>query len=280
MSIESINKIDNQAKLKVKLIAYTPNPDKVVATAAKLCYSSTDIETLQDSLTDDKVEKFLNMLMNINHQSPIEHVSFTFAVEGISRALTHQLVRHRIASYSQKSQRYVREGQFQYIIPKEIENNKDAKELYIYSMEDIQDTYDRIVALLLTQYADEYLKQNNIVIDDKEYSIDNFKVSKFQELNKKEYNKAEKKAIENARYILPNACETKIIITMNARTLLHYFNERCCVRTQDEHREMAFAMLKEVKQVAPLIFKNAGAKCVKNKICPEGNMSCGMFPTK
>ena len=99
--------------MNVKLLAHTPNPQEVIATAAKLCYSSSDIDSLQEGLTDEKVESFLNMLMDLGHESPLEHVTFTFGIEGISRVSTNQLVRHRIASYSQKSQRYVNETQFE-----------------------------------------------------------------------------------------------------------------------------------------------------------------------
>ena len=99
--------------LKVKLLQYTPEPEKTIAAAAKLCYSPVGVDDILENLTDEGAEKFLNMLMSYGHMSPIEHVSFTFAVEGVSRSLTHQLVRHRIASYSQQSQRYVKLDQFE-----------------------------------------------------------------------------------------------------------------------------------------------------------------------
>lgn len=103
--------------MKVTLIAHTPEPEKVIAAAAKLCYSASDINTLMNGLTPEKVESFLEMLTNMGHESPIEHISFTFGIEGISRACSHQLVRHRLASYSQKSQRYVNEDGFEYVVP-------------------------------------------------------------------------------------------------------------------------------------------------------------------
>ena len=102
--------------LKVKLIQYTKEAEKTIAAAAKLCYSAVGVDDIVSNLNEENVEKFLNMLMSYGHQSPIEHVSFTFAVEGVSRSLTHQLVRHRIASYSQQSQRYVKLNQFEYIV--------------------------------------------------------------------------------------------------------------------------------------------------------------------
>ena len=130
--------------LKVKLIEYTPNPEKVIAAAAKLCYSAVGVDDIRKNLDDEGAKKFLNMLMSYGHESPIEHVSFTFAVEGVSRSLTHQLVRHRIASYSQQSQRYVKLKQFEYIIPPEIEKDADARKIFINAMENSQKAYDEL----------------------------------------------------------------------------------------------------------------------------------------
>ena len=111
---------------KVFLLAYTPNPERTVAEAAKLCYSSSNIEDLNDSLTDEKAAAFVEMLSEIGHESPIEHASFTFGIEGVSRSLLAQITRHRIASYSVKSQRYVREGSFGYVTPPEIAADPEA----------------------------------------------------------------------------------------------------------------------------------------------------------
>lgn len=242
------------AKLKVKLLRYTPEPEKLVASAAKLCYSRVGIDKIEEKLDDEKVSKFLDMLMGLGHESPIEHVSFTFAIEGISRVLTHQLVRHRIASYSQQSQRYVKLEQFEYIIPPEIESVKEAKEIYIRAMEEDQRYYNEISSILFNKHYQDYLAQG-------------IKEEKAKRL-------AEKKAIEDARYVFPNACETKIVVTMNARSLYNFFIHRCCNRAQWEIREMATEMLKLVKKVAPTLFKFAGPRCL-NGPCPEGNMSCG-----
>ena len=240
--------------MKVTVITHTPEPEKVIASAAKLCYSSSDIESLMNGLTTEKVDTFIKKLTDLGHQSPLEHCSFTFGIEGISRSLTHQLVRHRIASYSQKSQRYVAEGQFEYIIPPEIESVPEAKELFIKAMECDQMVYDNLV---------EILKQKH------------FQTIREYETNiKKAEQLAEKKAIEDARFVLPNACETKIIMTMNIRTLLHLFEERCCNRAQWEIRQMANVMLDICKKVAPTLFANAGASCVRGR-CKEGKMSCG-----
>ena len=216
--------------MKVTLITHTPEPEKVIASAAKLCYSSSDIESLMNGLTEEKIEAFIKKLTDLGHQSPLEHCSFTFGIEGVSRALSHQLVRHRIASYSQKSQRYVKEGQFEYIIPPKIVENQADINVYENFMKYAQETYD-------------YFIRNGIPAED-------------------------------ARFVLPNACETKIIVTMNIRSLLHFFEERCCSRAQWEIRHMAYAMLRICKEVAPNLFAYAGASCVRGK-CKEGSMSCG-----
>ena len=240
--------------LKVKLLRYTPDGEKLVASAAKLCYSPVGIDEIEESLDEEKVESFLSLLMNLNHESPIEHISFTFGIEGVSRTLTHQLVRHRSASFSQQSQRYVKLEQFEYIMPPNISSNKSAKELFIKAMEDDQKYYNEITEILFQEHYNKYINQG------------------FSEKESK--NKAEKESIEDARYIFPNACETKIVITMNARSLLNFFNLRCCNRAQWEIRSLATSMLKEVRKVYPILFKNAGPRCV-NGPCPEGKMSCG-----
>ena len=240
--------------LKVELLRYTPDGEKLVASAAKLCYSQVGINEIEDGLDEDKLNRFLNLLMDLGHESPIEHVSFTFGVEGVSRTLTHHLLRHRISSYSQQSQRYVRLNQFEYIIPPAIGNNKEAKEMFIMAMEEDQKYYDKISDILYDEHYNRYINEG------------------FKEKDAKM--KAEKEAIEDARYIFPNACETKIVFTMNARSLLNFFNIRCCNRAQWEIRELATLMLMEVKKIYPVLFKNAGPNCIKGP-CPEGTMTCG-----
>ena len=266
--------------LKVQLISHTPEPDKVVAQAGKLCYSAVGVDEITQKLTEEEIARYVNMLANIGHESPLEHVSFTFAIEGISRACTHQIVRHRIASYSQQSQRYVKLEQFEYIIPPAIESNSEAKRIFIEAMERDQEAYDELVDLLLEdilidKHAADYgscireiLKENPDAVPDRSKVLDLY-AENFLE----NYRKAEKQAIEDARYVFPNACETKIVITMNARSLLHFFNVRCCNRAQWEIREMATEMLKECKKIAPALFKKAGPDCVYGK-CGEGKMSC------
>lgn len=241
-------------ELKVKLMAHTPNPDEVVAAAAKLCYSPVGVDEISKNLTDEEVAKFVNTLVSMGHESPIEHVTFTFAIEGISRSCSHQIVRHRIASFSQQSQRYVKLDQFEYIIPPEIERNEEAKKIFIESMNKCQEDYDKLVEILFAKHYQELL--------DKGVS------------EKKAKSQAEKKSIEDARYVLPNACETKMVFTINARSLYNFFHHRCCERAQWEIRQLADEMLKLVKEVAPVLFKNAGAPCTKGK-CPEEKMTCG-----
>ena len=240
--------------MKVELLAYTGEPEKVVAAAAKLCYSSSTIDQVLDGLTPEKTEKFIEMLMSLGHQSPVEHVSFTFGIEGVSRAFLAQMTRHRIASYSVKSQRYVTEGQFEYVVPPEIEKDKKAKEKFIEAMKTAQKNYNELADILKKKHYMDFVKDG---------------------MDEKQADKAaEKKAIEDARFVLPNACETKMIVTMNVRSLYNFFNHRCCNRAQWEIRAVANEMLRLVKEKAPTLFKYAGPSCVGGK-CPEGKMSCG-----
>lgn len=217
--------------MKVQLMQHTPNPQRVVAMAARLCYSPVGAEELAETMTDKQVENLLKKIVELGHTSTLEHVTFTFAIEGVSRVLTHQLVRHRIASYSQQSQRYVSEHDFEYIVPKTIAANEEALAKFEALMQTVRQTYDDLVAL----------------------GVDK----------------------EDARYSLTNATETKIVVTMNARSLQNFFNLRCCQRAQWEIREMARLMLIEVKKVAPILFTKSGPACVAEGFCPEGKMSCG-----
>ncbi len=244
--------------MNVKLLAYTPEPEKAVACAAKLCYASSDIDTLYDGLTEEKTAAFLDHLSSIGHASPIEHASFTFGIEGVSRSLLAQITRHRIASFSVQSQRYVREGgaegRFEFVLPPEIEDVPQAKEEFLKAMEEDARHYETLTAILKEKHKKAFLEQG--------------------EDEKSAQRKAEKKAIEDARFVLPNACATKMICTMNARSLMNFFSLRCCNRAQWEIRELAVQMLRLVKGVAPHLFQNAGPGCVRGA-CPEGSMSCG-----
>ena len=185
-------------------------------------------------LGKEDIEKLVRFVIKSGHHSTTEHVIFTFAIEGVSRALTHQLVRHRIASYNQQSQRYVKfDNNFEYITPPSIEKNKDAKE-----------KFDNLISNMHNLYKE--LLDSGIEAED-------------------------------ARYILPNASETKIIVTMNGRELLNFFTVRCCNRAQWEIRNMAIKMLKLVKKVAPVIFEKAGPSCLRGP-CPEGKFKCDNPP--
>lgn len=278
-----------ETKLNVKLIGHTYNPELVIATAGKLCYSPSNINDLMEKQTPESIEKFVNMLVSMGHESPLEHASFNFAIEGVSRALTHQLVRHRIASYSQQSQRYVREGQFEYVIPDDVKHNPFLTKLYLKHMIDTQRLYDDIVDGLINDYVydDErygkYLDRQlrKLKIDMPEfyawcdrYWMDSKFIEQLRIDYKRLYSVLEKKAIENARYVFPNAIETKIIVTMNLRTLINFCHHRCCRRSQDEINKMAWEMVNVVSEVSPLLAKCLGANC-QFGACPEGSMCCG-----
>jgi thymidylate synthase (FAD) len=221
--------------MKVVLLRHTPDPDKTVALSARLCYSPVGVAELQEKMSDEDAARLVRMLVRMGHFSPIEHVTFTFAIEGVSRVLTHQLVRHRIASYSQQSQRYVKAHDFETIMPPAIAAIPEAKAKFETCMQNLQELYNDLT--------------------------DNYGI-----------------ANEDARYVLPNAAETKIVCTFNARSLYSFFNLRCCNRAQWEIRELAWKMLVECRKVAPILFEKAGPDCVAKGICKEGKMSCGILP--
>ena len=213
--------------MKVKLIRHTPDPEKLIASSAKLCYSKVGVEEIEDKLTDENVKRFLNMLMGVGHDSPIEHANFTFSIEGVSRTLLAQLTRHRIASYSVQSQRYVSMNQFEYIIPSAIESIPYLKNKFIKAMEKDQAYYNEFVKHLLIDKIFNWRSARN-KMDTSKYESINEEINTFKSLYPKDYKILEKQAIEDARYVLPNACETKIVMTMNARALFNFFSHRCC----------------------------------------------------
>ena len=214
----------------VILIAHTPEAEKVVAMAAKICYAKdVSIKKLQKKINDNDVSAFITKLLESGHESPFEHISFTFGIEGISRACSHQLVRHRMASFSQRSQRYCFEDGFNYIEPEDINENENEDKFFRDFMRHSKEVYSKLI--------DKGVKP------------------------------------EDARMVLPNACETKIIVTMNARELLHFFKLRCCKRAQKEIREVAFMMKNICRKVAPNVFQYAGPNCLKG-YCTEGEKSC------
>lgn len=231
--------------MNVTLLAHTPNPEKLVATAARLCYSADDVETIMDEMCDHDAEKQIKLLQSIGHESPIEHVSFTFAIEGVSRSLLAQITRHRLASFSVRSQRYVKMGE-DVVIPPEIDIDSDAKPYFDTAIATAYECYGQISNILKDFYIAEGMDAKS----------------------------AEKKAIEDARFVLPNAACTSMVMTMNARELLHFFRMRTCNRAQWEIREVADKMLAECYRVAPTIFADAGCGCCSGS-CPEGRMSCG-----
>jgi thymidylate synthase (FAD) len=218
--------------MNVTLLQHTPDPERTVALAARLCYSPAAIGELRDRLSGADIQAFLEKIMSLGHQSVLEHVSFTFGIEGISRACSHQLVRHRLASYSQQSQRYVtfKGDDFPLVLPETVAASPRRRELFDAAMDACAAAYRALV-------------------DDGVPA-------------------------EDARFVLPNAAETKIIVTMNARELLHFFELRCCERAQWEIRAMAVRMLALVKPLAPTLFKDAGPGCLAGP-CPEGAMTCG-----
>ncbi|MBR7040053.1 MAG: FAD-dependent thymidylate synthase [Oscillospiraceae bacterium] len=243
-----------RSPLRVRLISHTALPDKVVAAAARLCYSDSSAMDLMDGMTDERAASFVEMLAEIGHQSPIEHASFTFAVEGVSRSLLAQITRHRLASFSVQSQRYVKLTHFEYVTPPEIEAVPEALALYDETMQRCVESYRALTEILEARHLEAFLADG---VPEKEAR-----------------RKAEKKAIEDARFVLPDASETKMVVTMNARELLHFFRLRCCRRAQWEIRALAKAMVAEVYAVSPGLFAKAGPSCVAGA-CPEGKMSCG-----
>ncbi len=219
--------------MNVTLIEHTPNPERTIALAARLCYSPTSIDKLRDQMATSDIESFLDKIMSLGHHSVLEHASFTFGIEGISRVTTHQMVRHRIASFSQQSQRYVsHKEEFTSIMPDTIAENLEARQIFVFMSETFHKAYAQLVEMGIPP--------------------------------------------EDARYILPSATETKIIMTMNARELLHFFSLRCCQRAQWEIREMSVEILRLARRIAPIIFRQAGPGCVAGP-CPEGKYCCGQM---
>lgn len=217
--------------MNVELLQYPENPERAVATAARLCYAPVGAAELMETMPPERVKSVLSTIMKSGHFSTLEHVSYTFAVDGVSRALTHQLVRHRLASFNQQSQRYVKFSDgVETVKPHTVEENEEASRVFDEAIEVVIEGYQKLLDMGIPA--------------------------------------------EDARYLLPNAAETKIVITMNIRELLHFFSLRCCNRAQWEIREMAHKMLELVRPTAPYIFMDAGAPCIRGD-CPEGKMTCG-----
>ena len=217
--------------MHVELLYHTPDPERAIATAARLCYAPVGAAELMETMPDDRVKSVLSTIMESGHFSTLEHASYTFAIDGVSRALTHQLVRHRLASFNQQSQRYVKfKDGVEVVVPETVKATPETQAVFDEAIEACVSAYKKLLDAGVPA--------------------------------------------EDARYLLPNAAESKIVVTMNVRELLHFFNLRCCNRAQWEIREMAHRMLELVRPTAPFVFAAAGAPCVSGT-CPEGKMSCG-----
>ncbi|MEF9841646.1 MAG: FAD-dependent thymidylate synthase [Raoultibacter sp.] len=216
--------------MQVELLYHTPEPERAIATAARLCYAPVGASELMETMPDQQVKSVLSTIMESGHFSTLEHASYTFAVDGVSRALTHQLVRHRIASFNQQSQRYVKfTDNVATIMPDTVAGDPQRTAIF-----------DEAITAAVTAYKK--LLDAGVPAED-------------------------------ARYLLPNAAETKIVITMNVRELLHFFELRTCNRAQWEIRDMAHRMLELARPTAPYIFLDAGAPCIRGG-CPEGKLAC------
>lgn len=231
--------------LQVKLLEMSEHPLSVLYVAYRQCYSPHWAGDMwAEDAGEERKAAFLREMMRSGHDSPLEHVKFTFAIKGVSRALTHQLVRYRVASYSQQSQRYVDMRHFNYIIPPSVAGDETLRAGFERCMDEIQRSYRD----LLDRFG-----EKGIIGE---------------------------KAHEDARFVLPQAAETKIVVTMNCRELLHFFGQRCCQRAQWEIRALANRMLEICRGKLPPVFENGGARCEWLGYCPEGRFSCGRFPLK
>ena len=232
---------------RVELLAHTPEPLALIYAAFRQCYHAGFVADMWPRLLSGEIDRagqrdFVSKILESGHDSPVEHVSFTFALSGVSRALTHQLVRHRMASYSQQSQRYVDASAFAYVMPPAIVANAAALERFERCMDEVGNAYREILGFLKA--------------DGRASS-----------------------AREDARFVLPQATAGNIVVSMNCRSLLHFFEQRCCMRAQWEIRGAAAAMLEHCRAVLPELFNGAGARCERLGYCPEGEkFTCGRFP--
>ena len=256
--------------LNVKLLSHTENPELLIATAGKLCYSPATIEDLLEKQTPESIEEFVNMLVSLGHESPLEHVSFSFGAEGISRIVEIQLVRHRIASYSIQSGRYVKRSCPEFIKPERIENNYVASDIFDNIAEASAKAYnDLFLVLMLDQmgFADSVV---NIMSEEEREEL----VYKLYEEDRKLYKKYEKVAIEDARYVHLQSIGVKVICTFNLRSLINFTRHRECRRAQNEIQNLSKAMMEIINDKFPLLGRILGASC-RFGACPEGNMCCG-----
>jgi len=227
------------AQLRVTLLSHTPDPDRSVAAAGRLCYAPVSAADLNAAMSPEAVAKLVRILVRSGHHSALEHASFSFAVDGVSRACTHQLVRHRVASYNQQSQRYVNfSAADSFVVPPSIAANPEAEQIFLKAMAQARTAYEELVERGLAA------------------------------------GRSKESVQEDARFVLPNAAETKIVVSMNARELRHFFHVRCCNRAQWEIRALAWEMRGLLRQVSPLLFEGSGPGCLYGT-CPEGKMTCG-----
>ena len=222
--------------MKVALIRHTLNPEEVVALGARLCYSKARVDDLLERVEARDQTAFVHKIMGMGHDSVLEHASFTFGIEGVSRTLLAQITRHRLASFSVQSQRYVSyENGFGYIVPPKIEAlGEDAVAEFERQMDTMHEWY----------------------------------IQWQQKLG------AGEGGNEDARFVLPGACETRMMVTMNVRELRHFFSLRMCSRAQWEIRALANEMHRLCMEIAPALFENAGPGCLRGA-CPEGEKTCG-----
>ncbi|MBR6029825.1 MAG: FAD-dependent thymidylate synthase [Clostridia bacterium] len=225
-----------EVSLRVRLVRHTLSPEELVALSARLCYSRATVDGLMEKVSQQDQQAFVEKILDMGHESVLEHASFTFAVEGVSRVLLAQLTRHRLASFSVQSQRYVSyEKGFGYIVPPAIQElGEEMADKYRQQMDQLHEWY-----------------------------------CEWQELlGKGEHSN------EDARFVLPGACETRLLVTMNARELRHFFSLRMCSRAQWEIRALAKEMHAQCMEIAPALFADAGPGCLRGA-CPEGAKSCG-----
>ena len=191
-----------QRQLQVELIAITPDPQSVIEQAGRTCYLSFD------KIDDDSSAGFIQRLLKMGHESPLEHAYATFRVSNCSRAMTHQLVRHRLMAVSQQSQRYVDEEGFTYVVPESMP--AEFVDDFHQDMQTIQQMYHK--------WRDRGLLK------------------------------------EDARFVLPNACTSEIVVSADFREWRHIFKLRTSPKAQWEIRKACLAMLAILKARAPDCF--------------------------
>jgi len=217
--------------MRVDVIDHTRDPDRTVAVAARLCYSPAEIADLGEIMDEEETARMIRMLRERGHMSPLEHASFTVGIEGLSRSASHQLVRSRIASYSQQSQRYISQRGFRHVTPPSIKRDPKLEEDFRQHMAESRQLYERL----------------------REAGVPR----------------------EDARFVLPQATASSIVMSKNARAWLEWFEIRMCTRAQWEIRTLAQRILDELHPLAPHLFANSGPPCEVKGLCHEGDHSCG-----